>query len=186
MNKEEYIKNGWKPLYGYENKILVKEGCNTIINLNWHRSNKNKECKPSFATRNHLKFTFGYNGKLVNMQLHKAIYETYYKCKVPNGYIVHHIDGNPLNNSIKNLQLMTDSEHLRTHRILDNCIKYAYESIKKPIVQYTKDGQFVAEYQSIIEASKATNIINTSIVNCLKGRSKTSGGFVFKYAEAVD
>lgn len=181
MNKEEYIKNGWKPLYGYEDKILIKEGCNTFINLNWKRTNKPKECVPN-NSNNHLRFTFGVDCKLIQTTIHQAIYETYYNCKVPKGYVIHHIDGNPLNNSLSNLKLLSDAEHKRMHRILDNAIKYAYESIRKPIIQYTKDKQFVAEYASITEASNATQIKKTSIVNCLKGRSKTSGGFIFKYA----
>ena len=34
---------------------------------------------------------------------------------VPEGYIIHHIDHNPLNDSLDNLKLMTRSEHISHH-----------------------------------------------------------------------
>ena len=37
--------------------------------------------------------------------------------ELPTGYVVHHIDEDKQNNSIKNLQLMTVSEHMRLHAL---------------------------------------------------------------------
>ena len=34
---------------------------------------------------------------------------------IPNGYEIHHIDFNKINNSIENLQLVTPSEHTKIH-----------------------------------------------------------------------
>ena len=43
--------------------------------------------------------------------------------KVPEGYDVHHIDGNRQNNSIHNLELIEHSEHMRIHSINNkNCV----------------------------------------------------------------
>ena len=47
--------------------------------------------------------------------LHRDIWE-YFNGKIQNGYVVHHIDGNPSNNDISNLQIMTQSEHIRLHQ----------------------------------------------------------------------
>lgn len=47
---------------------------------------------------------------------HRIIWEKYYG-KIPEGYIVHHIDGNKLNNNIENLQLMTETEHAKRHAL---------------------------------------------------------------------
>lgn len=38
---------------------------------------------------------------------------------VPEGYVVHHIDHNPKNNNIDNLQLMTRGEHIIHHKSLN-------------------------------------------------------------------
>lgn len=50
----------------------------------------------------------------------------------------------------------------------------------KPIVQLTLTGEFIAEHTSARQAKLRTGI--TTIVDCLRGRLKTSGGFIWKYA----
>ena len=52
----------------------------------------------------------------------------------------------------------------------------------KPVQQFTKDGQFVAEYPSAHEAERQTGIFRGSILRCLKGRYgyKTAGGFAWQ------
>ena len=41
----------------------------------------------------------------------------YYSLNNRNNEVVHHIDGNKLNNSLDNLKLMTHGEHVRFHRL---------------------------------------------------------------------
>lgn len=50
-----------------------------------------------------------------------------------------------------------------------------------PIVQYTKDGEFVAEYYGAKDASVKTGIHRQNIADALKGRRKCAGGFIWKY-----
>ena len=45
---------------------------------------------------------------------HILVWEKYFG-KVPEGYQIHHIDGNKENNNIENLQLVTPMEHKRIH-----------------------------------------------------------------------
>ena len=52
---------------------------------------------------------------------------------------------------------------------------------KKPVVQYTKDMVFVAEYESTREAERRTGVDHRRIINCCRGKIKTTGGFVWKY-----
>ena len=49
------------------------------------------------------------------------------------------------------------------------------------ILQFSKDGKFIAEYPSIREASKQTGCYHGDICKCCKGRLKTCGGFIWKY-----
>ena len=49
-------------------------------------------------------------------KLHRVIWECV-NGEIPEGYEVHHIDENKLNNSIKNLELIEKGEHIRNHKI---------------------------------------------------------------------
>lgn len=51
----------------------------------------------------------------------------------------------------------------------------------KQIIQQSLDGKFIKQYPSVSEASKDTNVSITSISNCLRGYSKSAGGFIWKY-----
>lgn len=51
---------------------------------------------------------------------------------------------------------------------------------KKPILQYSKEGEFIKEWSS---ASDVQFVNRKSIVECLSGRNKTAGGFVWKYKQ---
>ena len=50
-----------------------------------------------------------------------------------------------------------------------------------PIVQIAKSGKKIAYYNSINTASQRTKILRTSITNCLQNRSKTAGGYMWRY-----
>lgn len=52
----------------------------------------------------------------------------------------------------------------------------------KPIIQYTKNGQFMNEYPSIMEAVRQTGYGLSNICNCCKGKIKTAYGSIWKYA----
>ena len=51
------------------------------------------------------------------------------------------------------------------------------------VLQYSKDGKFIAEYPSIKEAEKQTGCYQENICNCCKGKRKSAGGFIWKYKE---
>ena len=50
----------------------------------------------------------------------------------------------------------------------------------KPVLQFTKDGVFVKEYESIKAAELAMNCVG-GIGDNLKGRNKSSCGYIWKY-----
>lgn len=47
--------------------------------------------------------------------LHVAIWEFYNHKKVPSGYCIHHKDGNPFNNDIRNLKCISSHIHFSEH-----------------------------------------------------------------------
>ena len=51
------------------------------------------------------------------------------------------------------------------------------------ILQFSKNGEFIAEYPSLVEAERNTGCDNCSICNCCKGNRKSAGGFIWRYKE---
>ena len=88
---------------------------------------------------------------------------------------VNHRDENPSNNHVSNLEWMSHKENCRYGT--------KKEKVSKKILQFTKDGKFVKEYPSAIEASRQTRISNQSIGQCCLGKIHSAGGFVWRYKE---
>ena len=55
----------------------------------------------------------------------------------------------------------------------------------KSVIQYSKYGEFIAEYSSAHEAERKTGCHNENICRCCKGKYKTCGGYIWKYKEGV-
>ena len=53
------------------------------------------------------------------------------------------------------------------------------KKLYKPIIQYDLNGNFIKEYNAIKSAKEETNI--TTISNNLNNRTKTAGGYIWKY-----
>jgi len=51
----------------------------------------------------------------------------------------------------------------------------------KSIIQYSKEGNFIKEWDSIKKAVKSLNLNQSGISNCCLGNVKTAGGFIWKY-----
>ena len=57
----------------------------------------------------------------------------------------------------------------------------AHDNVKIAVSQYTKEGVFIASYESIHEAQRLTNIDRATISRCCRGIQKTAGGFKWTY-----
>ena len=53
----------------------------------------------------------------------------------------------------------------------------------KPINQFTKDGVFIARWNSIKEATNELNLHDSAISGVCKGKRKSHGGFKFEYIQ---
>lgn len=50
----------------------------------------------------------------LSTNVHRDVW-TYYNGEIPENHQIHHVDGNPANNNIENLQCLSTSEHRRIH-----------------------------------------------------------------------
>ena len=51
-----------------------------------------------------------------------------------------------------------------------------------PVLQFSKNGEFIAEYPSTREAEIQTGCYQSNICKCCKGKYKSTGGYIWMYA----
>ena len=61
--------------------------------------------------------TTGKSKASTSRQKARKIYQRYYRVKLHKSFHVHHIDFNPFNNQIDNLELLPNGEHIRLHHL---------------------------------------------------------------------
>ena len=54
---------------------------------------------------------------------------------------------------------------------------------ERTISQFSLLGKFITKYESIAEAARETGLKGTHISRCAKGKRKSTGGFIWKYAD---
>jgi group I intron endonuclease len=71
-----------------------------------------------------------------------------------------------------------------TKRKMSEATKGKYRGwADKTIFQYSREGELLMQFESIMDAQRATSIHNQSIVRCARGKRPTAGGFIWRYAE---
>lgn len=51
----------------------------------------------------------------------------------------------------------------------------------KAVLQYSKEGTFIKEWESTREVTRELNINNSNLCYCCLGKRKTAGGYIWKY-----
>lgn len=64
--------------------------------------------------------------------------------------------------------------------------KRDYSNLYKRVAQYSLQGDLIAIYESVTQASTVTGIGRSAIGQCCNKKSKTSGGYIWKYADEVE
>ena len=170
------MKEIWKDIAGYE-------GLYQISNIGMIKSLCNGKERILKAGNNGLGYMFVYlcnDGKKKMYYIHRLLAEAF----IPNPDnlpTVDHIDRNRTNNTVENLRWATQKEQIANSNRTNQKIAVA-KSNSIPVSQYTKSGVFVATYTSGLEAERQTGICNQNISHCLKGRYKSAGNYIWKYA----
>ena len=92
---------------------------------------------------------------------------------------INHIDGNPHNNKVSNLEWCSAAHNIRH-------TSYKYKGGKnkqKPLLCYTLDGEFVGEFASGNQAALSLNIYANSIYLVARGVMHSKHGYVFAYVD---
>lgn len=167
------MKEEWKDIKGYEGLYMISS-YGRIKSLGNDKNRKEKILKPYPNDKGYLHTMLSKDGKTKNISIHRLVAETF----IPNPDNlpqVNHKDEDKTNCVVSNLEWCS-AEY--------NC-NYGTrnQSISKPIVQYTKEGQFVAEYHSMLEAERQNGVNQGNISRCCRGIYKSAGGYKWKYAD---
>ncbi len=116
------------------------------------------------------------NGTIIRKGIHILVAEAFLdKPPISEEKLeVDHLDCNPSNNRVDNLQWLTRKENLNRSFELEHQNK-----LKKQVNQYDLKGNIIATYESVNEAFRQTNIRHISEV--ARGVRKTAGGYIWKY-----
>ena len=111
--------------------------------------------------------------KMKNCRVHRLVAEAY----IPNPDNlpqINHKDENKANNCLQNLEWCDVSYNINygTHN------KKVSNTLKKPILQYDLDGNFIREWPSARDVGRD---VRTNIGYCLRGKYKTAYGYIWKY-----
>ena len=153
-----------KDIVGYEGLYAVTS-CGKV----W--SYKRKKFLTPGINKGYLYVILCKDGKVKNYRLHRLVAEAY----IPNPENlpqVNHKDENKANNCLQNLE--------RCDASYNNNYGTHIDKIKKPILQFSLDGEFIREWEC---ASDVGREVQSHICKCLKGIRETAGGYHWRYID---
>lgn len=112
-----------------------------------------------------VKLSDGHGGKKL-----KAVHRLVAEAFLPNPDDlpeVNHIDENPANNAVSNLEWCTRQYNIEYSKGI-------------PLSQYDLEGEKLAEYSSTATASRMAGISRRAIENAINGWSRTAGGYIWR------
>lgn len=167
---------------GYPNYTITDDG--RIFSLNYNHTGNKKEMKQR-KNKNGYFDVFLYNkvSKRKIFMVHQLVALAF----IPNPDNlpeVNHKDECKTNNNVSNLEWCSKSYNInygtRNERVSKKNLNS--KDLSKPVKQFTKDGLFIKEYPSIMEAERQTGFYSTHISKCCKGRYKQAYNYIWRYA----
>lgn len=145
-------------------------------------------------------------GKGKTMKVHRLVAQAFID-NPSNHPIISHKDENPLNNCVSNLEWCTQEYNInygtRNERMAatkkengqyeriaaTNKVNGHYEHLaelsklrcSKPVFQYSISGDFIAKYESTIEAARQLHYSQGNISSCCRGERKTHKDYLWSY-----
>ncbi len=184
----------WKDIPGYEGFYQassfgrIRSVDRTIQCADSIRTYKGRILKPDKKKNGYLEVALNKQGNRKQHLVHRLVAITF--IDNPKGLlVVNHKDEDKENNSIGNLEWCSQSynnnygEGHQNRRI--NSPIGVIKKLAKPVVQYSLDGDFIAEYYSAMEAGRQTGVSQGGISECCNGKQKTAYGYIWRYKEVT-
>ena len=178
-NFENVEKPDGKIINGYENYLITSSG--KIYNIK-----SGKFIKPSLNKAGYLiidlhsseydknryksKYTRQRNSKRKKFRVHRLVAEYFLENDNPTKKVeVNHKNKNRQDNDYKNLEWVTSLENLQ-------------HAHNKPVIVCDENGYFLNIFESLIDASKETQLNQKTISHALR-KEKMHGGYIWKYGK---
>ena len=128
------------------------------------------------SCRGYLQVGLHKNGKYKTYKVHRLVAQAF--IQNPNNLPeVNHLDENKENNCVDNLEWCDGKYNMnygtRTQRVT--------EKLSKPVLQFTKSGEFVREWKSEMDVQRNLGYDHGNISACCNGNRKSAYGFLWKY-----
>lgn len=141
---------------------------------------KGRILKPMKDPNGYLKVNLCKDGKVKAFTVHRLVAEAF--LPNPHNYpCVNHKDENKQNNNVSNLEWCS-AQYNNTYgtRIERVAEKTTNGKLSKPVLQYTLDGVFVREWESIAECGR--NGYNQGhVASCCRGKLKKHKDSIWRY-----
>ena len=153
----------WKDIKGYE-------GIYQVSDRGRIKSLRKKKYLKVWSTKQGYRYVvLNIEGKAYTTYIHQLIAQAFIP-NPDNKDIVHHIDRNPENNSLDNLMWVTQQEHFAIH------------DHSKKVYQYTIEGKYVGEYNSLKEAEFINGFPNGSIGKTCNENNKRKSCYGYQWS----
>ena len=162
---------------GYEGLYMINRK-GQILSLNYCGRGYSKILanKPN-ANGKYYAITLRKNGKEKTFLVHRIVAETF----IPNPQNfeqINHKDEDGHNNSVDNLEWCSRSYNMK----YGTRGKRQGEKVKKPVLQFSKSGDFIKEWNGACDAEEFYNKRDKNNINrCCRGDIKSAYGFIWKY-----
>ena len=184
--KKEY----WKPVVEYEGLYMVsnwgrvksfdtyRKGINGSV-----RFYKGRILKPKTNTHGYFQVDLYKNGKKKIHLVHRLVAEAFIEIPEELKHLkgtrylqVNHKDENKQNNNVNNLEWCS----AKYNSNYGTAIERSSKKRSKPILQYTLEGQFIREWESIAECGR-NGYDQGNVAACCQGKRKSHHKFIWRY-----
>ena len=163
-NEESYNLDNFKHIPNYSNYMISKDG-------KIYSKSIKRLCRCTILPSGYHKIKLKSDSNTYkDLYIHVIVAITYLNY-IPstNQYVINHIDSNKSNNTLENLEIVTQKQNM-IHSIKMN----NHKLFRKSVYYIDNDGKII-EYESAKDASDKTGIDNSSIIKSCKSEHKKAG-----------
>lgn len=178
----------WKSIKNYEGQYQVSNFGNIKSLLN-NKHNKIEKIMKQYKTNcGYMQIMLCNNKEKHQFLVHRLVAQAFI-LNLKDKPQVNHINGIKTDNRVENLEWVTHQENIiHAYKVLNRKSSFIGKVLygnknhnSKKIIQYNNKGEEIERFKAISYACKKYNISNASISNCLRGKSKTAGKFIWRY-----